>query len=296
MSITNDQLSSLAGSDADVVDIDGDKIGGVGQLYVDDTTGNPSWVTAKTGLFGTSASFVPLQGAEMAGSDIRVAYAKDVVKDAPRIDDDGKLSPDQEEQLYSYYGLADGSGVETGVSERTADDNVDYTSRGTSAEYASRGTTADADYATSGTRAGADRVEDETVGRDTSGPTTDDAMTRSEERLTVGTATQERGRARLRKYVVTENVTQTVPVQREEVRVERESITDANLADAESGPAISEEEHEVVLHEERPVVEKEAVPVERVRLATDTVTEEATVSEDVRKEKIDTEVPDRTDR
>ena len=125
MSITNDQLSRLAGSDADVVDIDGDKIGGVGQLYVDDATGEPSWVTAKTGLFGTSASFVPLQGAEMAGSDIRVAYAKDVVKDAPRIDDDGKLSPDQEEQLYSYYGLADGSGVETGVSERTAD----YTAR-----------------------------------------------------------------------------------------------------------------------------------------------------------------------
>ncbi len=288
MSITNDQLSSLAGSNADVVDVDGDKIGGIGQLYVDDTTGDPSWVTAKTGLFGTSASFVPLQGAEIVGSDIRVAYAKDVVKDAPRLDDDGKLSPDQEEQLYSYYGLTDGGRVETGTVGQGADDAVDYTSRGTTAgdDYASRGTSAGTDYA----------AEDKTVGRDTSGPTTDDAMTRSEERLSVGTQTQERGRARLRKYVVTENVTQTVPVQREEVRVEREPITDANVADAEAGPAISEEEHEVVLHEERPVVEKEAVPVERVRLATDTVTEEATVSDDVRKEKIDSEVPDRTDR
>ena len=127
-------------------------------------------------------------------------------------------------------------------------------------------------------------------------------MTRSEERLNVGTQTREAGRARLRKYVVTENVTQTVPVQREEVRVEREPITDANVGDATSGPDISEEEHEVVLHEERPVVEKEAVPVERVRLDTETVTDEVTVSEDVRKEQIDTDVDadqvrsDRSDR
>jgi uncharacterized protein (TIGR02271 family) len=90
--------------------------------------------------------------------------------------------------------------------------------------------------------------------------------------------------------VVTENVTQTVPVSREEVRVEREPITEANRDQALSGPAISDEEHEVVLHEERPVVQKEAVPVERVRLDTDTVTEEVTVSEEVRKEQIETDI------
>ena len=279
MSITNDQLSSLAGSDADVVDVDGDKIGGIGQLYVDDTTGDPSWVTAKTGLFGTSASFVPLQGAEIVGSDIRVAYAKDVVKDAPRLDDDGKLSPDQEEQLYSYYGLTDGGRVETGTVGQGADDEVDYTSRGTTAgdDYAFRGTSAGTDYA----------AEDETAGRDTSGPTTDDAMTRSEERLSVGTQTQERGRARLRKYVVTENVTQTVPVSHEEVRLEREPVTDANRGAATSGSDISEDEHEVTLRAERPVVNKETVPVERVRLGTETVTEDHEVSETLRKEQID---------
>ncbi len=127
------------------------------------------------------------------------------------------------------------------------------------------------------------------VGHDTSGPTTDDAMTRSEERLRVGTERVEAGRARLRKYVVSENVTQTVPVTREEVRVEREPITDANIGNAMDGPAISEEEHEVVLHEERPMVAKEAVPVERVRLTKDAVTEEHTVSEEVRKEVIETE-------
>ncbi|HEX4019133.1 MAG TPA: YsnF/AvaK domain-containing protein [Frankiaceae bacterium] len=112
-------------------------------------------------------------------------------------------------------------------------------------------------------------------------------MTRSEGRLRVGTERVETGRARLRKYVVTENVTQTVPVSHEEVRVEREPITDANATAAMDGPAISEEEHEVVLHEERPVVAKETVPVERVRLDTDTVTDQETVSDEVRKEQID---------
>src|SRR3712207_7598050 len=125
------------------------------------------------------------------------------------------------------------------------------------------------------------------VGHDTSGPTTDNAMTRSEERLNVGTRSEEVGRARLRKYVVTENVSETVPVSREEVRVEREPITDANVGNALDGPAISEEEHEVTLHAERPVVEKEAVPVERVRLDKETVTEQERVSSDVRKEEIE---------
>ena len=112
-------------------------------------------------------------------------------------------------------------------------------------------------------------------------------MTRSEEELRVGTAERESGRARLQKYVVEEEVTQTVPVRREEVRVEREPITDANRGEAVDGPAISEEEHEVVLHSEEVVVDKQAVPKERVRLETDVTTEEETVSDTVRKERID---------
>jgi uncharacterized protein (TIGR02271 family) len=132
----------------------------------------------------------------------------------------------------------------------------------------------------------------ETVGRDTSGPTTDDAMTRSEEELNVGTQSRETGRARLRKYVVTEDVQTTVPVQREEVRVEREPITDANVGDAKDGPAISEEEHEVTLHAEEPVVEKRAVPKERVRLDKDVVEDEREVSETVAKEQIEVDGAD----
>jgi uncharacterized protein (TIGR02271 family) len=118
---------------------------------------------------------------------------------------------------------------------------------------------------------------------------TDEAMTRSEEELAVGKRTRERGRVRLRKYVVTEQVEQTVPVRREEVRIEREPITEGNVEEATSGPAISEAEHEVVLHEEEPVVEKRAVPKERVRLAKDARTEEEQVSEEIRKERIEAE-------
>jgi uncharacterized protein (TIGR02271 family) len=114
-------------------------------------------------------------------------------------------------------------------------------------------------------------------------------MTRSEEELRIGTTRRERGRARLRKWVETEQVQQTVPVQREEVRVEREPVTDANLDDAMSGPDISEAEHEVTLREEEPVVEKRVVPKERVRLGKETVTGEEQVAEEVRKEQVDVE-------
>jgi uncharacterized protein (TIGR02271 family) len=132
------------------------------------------------------------------------------------------------------------------------------------------------------------------AGRDTSGPATDEAMTRSEEELRVGTAERERGRVRLRKYVTTEQVQQTVPVQRERVRVEREPITEANLDAATSGPEISEAEHEVILREEEPVVDKRAVPKERVRLDKDTVTGEERVAEEVRREQIEVQDEDQT--
>ncbi|MBD1542003.1 PRC and DUF2382 domain-containing protein [Arthrobacter sp. IA7] len=274
--LTTENIDDLLQRNGNVLSADGDKIGSVGQVYADDADGQPTWVTVKTGLFGTSESFVPLQDARLEGSDVVVPYTKDQVKDAPRVDTDGHLEPSEEDRLFGHYGL---------------DGHQNYTDTGTrgDAGYADTGT---ATY--SGTRTGtadATGTADTTgtVGRDASGPTTDDAMTRSEERLNVGTETQAAGRARLRKYVTTENVTKTVPVQREEVRIEREPITEANRGAAMSGPDISEEEHEVTLHEERPVIEKETVPVERVRLGTETVTDEVTVDEEVRKERIETD-------
>jgi uncharacterized protein (TIGR02271 family) len=254
MAQTQDILSYRGHS---LIGADGDKLGTIEEIYLDTETNQPEWALINTGMFGTKQSFVPLQQAASEGDDLRVQFDKATVKDAPKVDPDGQLSKREEAELYRHYGLDyedDRSG--SGLPEGTA---------GTS-----------------------DR---EPVGRDVSGPTTDDAMTRSEEELRVGTTQREAGRARLRKYVVEDEVTQTVPVRREEVRIEREPITDANVDQATSGPAISDEEHEVVLHEEEPVVEKRAVPKERVRLDKDVQTEQREVSDTVRKEEIDVDAP-----
>jgi uncharacterized protein (TIGR02271 family) len=249
-----DRNAMLQSRGSTVVSRDGEKIGSVEDIYLDRETEEPEWAMVRTGLFGPRGTFVPLAEATMQGSDIAVPYGKDQVKSAPNMDPDGELSQEQEAELYGHYGLD------------YADDRSD----------------------TGLPQGQNDEVWDEdAIGRDTSGPTTDDAMTRSEEEVRVGKTQREAGTARLKKYLVTENVTQTVPVQREEVRLESEPITDSNLDKATAGPDISDEEHEVVLHEEEPVVEKRAVPRERVRLSTDTVTEERKVSEEVRKEQIE---------
>ena len=278
--LNRENLEDLLNRGGHVVGSDGARIGSIGQLYADDDTGEPTWVTVKTGLFGTSESFVPVEGAHHQGEDLVVPYTKEHVKDAPRVDVDGHLTPEEEDRLYTYYDR----GARTYTEARTGTErDVDLQGDADlNAGTPTAGLAADRDYDPDDTVRG-------TVGHDTSGPTTDDAMTRSEERLHVGKERETTGRARLRKYVTTENVTKTIPVEREEVRIEREPITDANRDEALRGPDISEEEHEVVLHEERPVVEKEAVPVERVRLDKEVVRDDVTVNEEVRKENIETD-------
>ena len=277
----------------DVYDESGNKIGSASEVYLDDQTGQPEWVTVKTGLFGTKESFVPIRDADLTDDGVRVHVSKDKVKDAPKIDTDGHLSPQEEEELYRYYGMGGGYSDTTDTTRTAGYTDTTQTTTQTTGTAGMAGTAGmtgrtdtDRDRDRDGIR---DDVEGRAVGHDTSGPTTDDAMTRSEERLDVGTARTAAGRARLRKFVVTENVTETVPVSREEVRLEREPITDANAGAAYDGPAISEEEHEVVLHAEKPVVQKEAVPVERVRLDKETVTDHETVTDEVRKEQIEME-------
>ena len=229
----------------DVVGRDGEKIGRLEEIYFDAESGRPEWAAVHTGFLGMRQSFVPIGDFEPVRGNVVVPYSKDQVKESPSVDPEGELSPEEEERLYSHYGM-----TYSPVTQESAGGQVD---------------------------------------QDVSGPTTDDAMTRSEEELRIGTAERERGRARLRKYVVTEEVQQTVPVEREEVRIEREPITDANVDKALSGPEISDEEHEAVLHEEEVVVEKRAVPKERVRMTKDTVTDEETVSAKLRKEQIEAE-------
>lgn len=235
---------------------EGEKLGKAGQVFLDDQTGQPEFLTVNTGLFGTSESFVPVEGASINGDDISVPYGKDKVKDAPRVELDGNhLNESDERRLYEHYGRGHDAG------SGTADTDGESVPAG----------------------------HERSAGHDTSGPNTDEAMTRSEERLDVGTTSEAAGHARLRKFVTTENETVTVPVRKERAVLETEPVTGSNVDDATSGPVISEEEHEVVLNEERVVVDKAVDPVERVRLGTETVTEQETVNEEVRKEHIEVE-------
>jgi uncharacterized protein (TIGR02271 family) len=288
--ITHDSIPTLIGSN--VYGPDGDKIGTVGQIYLDNDSGAPEWATVKTGFFGTKESFVPLHEAESLGDGLRLPFDKNRIKGAPNIDADREVTPEEELALYEYYGISVAGTGTTGdlnADQSLQQDQTAMTQNqgAMSQSLGARGSDLDDDAdASRSTTTGYDT----TAGHDTSGPTTDDAMTRSEERVHAGTETQEAGRARLRKYVVTEQQQMTVPVTREEVRVDREPITDQNRDSALSGPALSEEEHEVVLTEEQPVVHKETVPVERVRLSKEQVTEDQTVNADVQKERIDTDM------
>jgi uncharacterized protein (TIGR02271 family) len=241
-----------------LVDRDGEKVGKIDEVYLDTTTNEPEWALVNTGLFGTKSTFVPLRDATATDDEVRVSHEKSHIKDAPSVEADGELSQSEEAALYRHYELGhpdadSGSGIANGTTTRDVETKGDFVP-----------------------------AREGDVARGSG-----DAMTRSEEELHVDTASRESGRARLRKYVETDDVSETVPVQREEVRAEREPITDANRDEALAGAEITEDKHEVILHEEEPVVEKRTVPKERIRLETDTVTEERELTEQVRRERID---------
>ena len=239
----------------EVLDSEGKKVGKISGVYLDQAEGKPEWATVKTGFFGSHEALLPLATASFAEGKVTVPFTAASIKDAPHTDPDQELTQQQEAELFSYYKVPYGGDTVTATSGTTAPQSSGV--------------------------------------QDTSGPNTDDAMTRSEERLHVGTESAAVAKARLVKHVVTENVTQSVPVSHEEVTVTREPITEANRGDALSGADLTEEEAEVTLHAERPVVFKETVPIERVKLGTETVTEQATVDETVRHEVIETEGVDR---
>lgn len=179
---TTDHSAQLL-NDGVVVDSEGTDIGQVAQVYLDNDTGVATWVTVRTGWFGSNESFVPLRSASVDAGTIRVPYDKAMIKDAPNFDADAPLTEDDEQQLYSYYGVEGGPAGTQAAQEVSA--------AGTPSSAAS--STGAGEY-----------------------------LTRSEEQLQVGTERVETGRARLRKFVVTEEQTVTVPVTREEVRVVRE--------------------------------------------------------------------------
>jgi uncharacterized protein (TIGR02271 family) len=245
--IRQDVVDRLYG--CQVIDPAGEKIGAVKQVWLDGQTGDPLWASVHTGLFGHKESFVPLQRADLRDDRVCVPVDKEQVKESPRIDVvDNEMTDDEQAALYRHYG------------------------------FGPQGTGSD--------RAGRQRTGSQQMRRPGQGPT-GHGMTRSEEQLNVGTEQVQTGKVRLVKHVVTEEQQIRVPVSHEEVRLEREPITDANRDEAMRGKDITEAEHEVTLHAEKPVVNKETVPMEQVRLSKETVANTETVSDTVRKEQVD---------
>jgi len=275
--ITFEQMKDSMNAGANVLSEDGAVLGPMGQLYVDDATGDPSWVTVATHSSGNPESFAPLVGAELDGQNVRVPYSHSAVHDSPKMSQDGHLSPEEEKHLLRYYGLMD---PKEGVDPEDV----------------------------AGNPAGGRRQDAFTDAPARNVSTDDDGpfeMTRSEEELRVGTELRETERVRLVKRVVTEDVTMTVQIRREELVVERVPVRDGKpLYDDGEGTftnaererlysavetAFSGDVTEMVLYEEKPRVEVDVVPIERVRVSREIHTEDQAINGQVRKEVIETE-------
>ncbi|MBY0791470.1 YsnF/AvaK domain-containing protein [Corynebacterium pseudokroppenstedtii] len=272
-----DQKFIQAVLESTAFDKNGDKVGKVGQLFVDSNSGEPTFVAVNTGLFGRNSSLVPLAGAKLNNEELHVAHTKDEISDAPNISDtDEGLEPEEEERLYKHYGLTTQDSAQTQASDRG---------------NAAQAGTAAGTGAAAGTAAGTTGRREETAktSADTGKkPATsgDGSVIRSEEQLNVNKEKVASGRARLRKYVVEDTETVEVPVSREEVKVEREKLSPEE-AKKLGNTRIGEENADVVLHEEQVNVDKETVPVEKVNLNKETVTEKQKVSEDLKKERVE---------
>ncbi|MBP3948664.1 PRC and DUF2382 domain-containing protein [Corynebacterium sp. Marseille-P3884] len=261
-------------ANATAYDVNGDKVGGVQDVYVNDTTGQPDFVSVSHGLFGGGDSIVPLRGHTLENGDLHLAFAKDRIEDAPDLDENGHLTNADQEAFYRHYGL---EGVEERTTYETGAAGAGAPAAGAAAGAGAAGAAAgERTEATDANRAAA------TEQRDANGE-----IIRSEEQLNVDKERVQSGEVRLRKYVVHETETVEVPVEREEVRVTREPITEADRANYDGN--LGEQEASVTLHEDRVNVSKESVPVEKVSLDKDVVRETETVTEDVAKERIETD-------
>lgn len=269
-------------ANATAYDVDGDKVGGVKDVYVNDTTGQPDFVSVNHGLFGGGDSIVPLRGHTLRDGELHLAFPKERIEDAPDLDENGHLTTEDQDAFYRHYGLENTQDVTTyETGNRFAE---------TGAAGAGAAGAAGAGYAAGERRdveTDVDAERREFADTDRRDVADNGEIIRSEEQLNVSKDRVETGQVRLRKYVVNETETVEVPVEREEVRVVREPITDADRANYDGN--IGEQEASVTLSEDRVNVSKESVPVEKVSLEKDTVRDTERVSEEVRKERFETD-------
>lgn len=262
----------------------GEKLGSVKEVFVDEQSGQPTFVEVNHGLFGMSSSLVPLRGHDFTGEELKLAFSKDRIENAPDFDSDKPLTPEAQADIFKHYDLENAQDVTTYRDER--DERAGVAGAG-AAGAGVAGAGAHAKDETAAT----DRVEaDRAAATDHNLTNNEGEVIRSEERLDVNKERVATGEARLRKYVVTDTETVEVPVEREEVRVERTPISEADAANytgtiGDNGA----EEASVTLHEERVNVEKKTVPVEKVNLSKETIKDTETHTEELRKEQIDTD-------
>jgi len=278
-----------------VVDKAGEPVGKIEEIYEDQLSGEPEWALVHTGLFGSRSHLVPLTDASPDGEDVRVQVLKDQVHAAPTLEATEELSEHQERRLFAHYGMHHAVPRPEKAVVGQVRGSIDGTANGRAIDDGPVVPTVPRRAATRAEAAAPDLVDQPELPLSEPGSDSraDEAITRSEEELRIGLERRERGRVRLHKYVVTEQVTKTVPVRREVLRVEREPITEPSRQGTLPESAITEEEHEVLLYEEEPIVEKRVVPKERVRLYTEVVEDQREISEELRKEQIETDARDR---
>ncbi|TDD93886.1 DUF2382 domain-containing protein [Actinomadura rubrisoli] len=277
-----------------VTDTHGTKVGTIKQVYLNDDSGAPEWVTVHTGWFGMRESFVPLSGARKNNQDmLQVPYDKETIKGAPNVDADEHLSHAQIVDLYRHYGVRPPSGrPSAGGQDGSREAAGDRGAAGTRGQAATGkgGTTGTAGTAgAAGMAVHSDRqgkrgqdLPPQSAREGAEAPMTE--ITRSEEQLRIGTERHESGRVHVRKWVETEMVERTIPVSHEEVKIDREPIVGGRPS---QNVTLSEDDRVIVLYEERPVLSKETVPVERVLVRTEQVRDEQTVRGEIRKERIE---------
>jgi uncharacterized protein (TIGR02271 family) len=267
------QAEQLIG--ARVIEGKGQVVGTVQQIFSDDKDGTPVWARIRA---GTRELFVPLGGSRVTEDGLSVPFDNERIMSSPDINVERHMSPAETDELRRHYGLDSGPG-EAGRGEAgRGEAGRGEAGRGEAGPGgAARGETRRAEARDDAARD--DAARDDAVQRG------EDWLIRTEERVDVGTERLESGRARLHKYVDTEPVEQTVHLFHEEYEVERVPIPAGEQVNGE----IAEGDLEVILHEERPVLHKQVVAVERVRLKVKRVDEDRTLRDEIRKERVEVE-------
>jgi uncharacterized protein (TIGR02271 family) len=262
-----------------------DKIGKVDDLFVDEAD-QPEYIGVKMGFLGTRSTLIPMELARVNDERqlIEVAADKETVKEGPTFDDDQEITPEFENDVYSYYGLQRSETV----------GNVSYGSYYYDEETAGSGT-AGPGMTVGDTDDGTFREHppaEEGV-YDQSGSDLEDEdelrVQRTEEELVAGTREREAGVLNVRKRVRTDRESIVVPTRHEEVTVERVPVEGEA-----SGAEIGDDEVSIPVTEEEVVVEKRPVAKEEIRIRKDVVEDTEVVEEDVRREEV--EIEDQTER